>query len=268
MADGDLSDFQLAQRKIMERNADRLARGFKETQKRNFSFKTFFSPDLDTRWEDYFRIVNEAFDEAAKEVMDLRNSAVSAEGAEVEEIDQHTVALLWALSEPPEHIMLCIYMLVKDDPIARRRETEQLLEGLRDRLNDALEPIGIRIVPDKQGDSYVTNNIVSNSNVYGSIVQGSQDVHLEGDYHINLNEVAALAAAAEQAIRAQSPSMEMMMILLELEKIKGQVAAKNPSPSVITSCLSSVKTVIENLAAGVLTPGSILALQKLTALLP
>lgn len=131
----------------------------------------------------------------------------------------------------------------------------------RDRIIDSLLK---RDAAHRAGNPAPSSNVVHVENMYGSsIQQGTQGSNVTINFKANESDLRSVLAKIKNSVDGieLSPAAKGQLTV-DIGTVEVQLSSPNPRSSIITECLQSMKTILENAAGSLLASGFVVEVNK------
>lgn len=150
---------------------------------------------------------------------------------------------------------------------AARQVLVPVAENFGVRLSQMLRQFKVGLLENAEPEALiVNNNLTVGNNIGGNIQQGTDRSSQSASVAINVGAItAALDKFRQELSDPQVPPEVRSMIEPEVATLSAQLQKPSPNPSILSEVGKSIRSVVEGVVAGALTPGFMTAVATLVA---
>jgi hypothetical protein len=119
----------------------------------------------------------------------------------------------------------------------------------------------------RQEDVSVTQQVVNNGTIVGTVQQGATGATVTGTISINIDTARNAASALAQELQAGPQAPPIIDMRADVDTIRAQLGKSEPSMSLLREAGRTLRNLSESVASGLLTPSAATALAALLAAL-
>lgn len=231
-----------------------------------YTFRELFRRSGNRRFLAWMDWLDRIFEANAKEAVKHLDHYLAHSEVDKRELLIQASGFIHALAEPPEYVLLIINML-REDEFSNTSTLRRKLLHLRERAEEVLSPYQYLAPPPPEPEPRImVNNTIVGSHIHGSVTQAGGDVS-QGLPELDFDAVRRAVKDALVELERSKDSPEVRNLVADMSTVSAQLGKSSISRSILVEARASMRSIIENIAAGLLTPGAGSALERVVSLL-
>ena len=203
-----------------------------------------------------FEIVREEFEAGVEVALGELKRAIRTTGLDRNDLRQLAIQTLETFAGQAKALMandMCRNLM----PAA----VDENLRSLDQHLLFMIRQFDTGFFDPKEPEVPRVHNAINIGSMSGSnIQQGTANSHQNAQYNLHFDQIRAAVTAFESATRAAEwPPNLLNELVADIETIEAQLSKPSPSPTILQEAGRSLRSIVEGVAAGILTPPVIAA---------